>query len=144
MASKHDAPPFRMVIDNGRLVPATPFDQERLDSFRNGLKVKVTFVGDADRVGIRKWWAIISKAVKVCKTPWKTADSASDAIKLAIGVTTHLKTVGDQWREIPRSLSELDDAELDEAVEDMQRVLFKLTGVDPATLRKEAKVDNEV
>ena len=30
------------------------------------------------------------------------------------------------------------------AVEDMQRVLFKLTGVDPATLRKEAKVDNEV
>lgn len=143
MAGKHDQPPFRMTIENGRLVPSTPWDQERLDSFINGLKVKVTFVGDRDSVWIRKWWAIIGKAVKVCKTPWNTAEQASDAIKLAIGVVTYAKTVGNRTIEYPRSLTELTDEELQQAVSDMQDVLFNVTGVDPATLRKEANVEDE-
>ena len=62
--SKHEAPPFRMVIERGKLVPATAYDAERLDTYRSGSTVRVRFVEERDRWGIRKWWAVVNRAVK--------------------------------------------------------------------------------
>jgi hypothetical protein len=52
---KHESPPFRMTVENGRLVPATAYDQERLETYRRGTPVRVRFVEERDRVMIRKW-----------------------------------------------------------------------------------------
>ncbi len=135
--SKHEAPPFRMVIEGGKLVPATPYDAERLDSYRRGTKVAVRFTEEKDRVLVRKWWAVLGLVVKQCKTPWKTKDEASEAIKLALGIVNLTKTIGGDYLAYPKSLTELDDPELQEAVDQMMALVERMTGVDPETLRKE-------
>lgn len=135
--TKHDMLPFKMIVERGRLVPAEPYDAERLDTWRNGTKVNVTFVRDGGRVMERKWWAILNRAVKECKTPWKTANEASEAIKLAIGVVNLSKTVGGAFMQYPKSLTELDDPELDDAVMQMIDVIHHITGVDPDEWKKQ-------
>lgn len=134
---KHETLPFKMTVERGRLVPATPYDAERLDTWRNGTMVNVTFVRDGGRVMERKWWAVLNRAVKECKTPWKNAAEASEAVKLAIGVVNYTKTVGGEFLIYPKSLTELDDPELDDAVRDMLDVVHAVTGVDPEEWKKQ-------
>lgn len=142
--SKTDYPPLRMTIEGGRLVPAGPFDAERLNSYRRGTVVFVRFTEEKDRVLIRKWFAVLGLVLKQCETPWKTRDEAHEAIKLALGIVNLSKTVGGQFMQYPKSLTELDDPELQEALESMIELLSRMTGVDVATLRKEtAHVDEE-
>jgi hypothetical protein len=133
---KHEAPPFRMIIERGKLVPATPYDAERLDTYRTGTPIKVRLVEEKDRILVRKWFAVIGRAVKECATPWKTKDEASEAIKLALGIVNLTKTVGGEFLAYPKSLTELTDPELEEAVEQMLAVLYRITGVDPDDWRK--------
>lgn len=134
--SKHEAPPFRMVIERGKLVPATAYDAERLDTYRSGSTVRVRFVEERDRWGIRKWWAVVNRAVKECPTPWQTAAEASEAIKLALGIVNLTKTVGGEFMAYPKSLTELTDPELEDAVEQMLAVMTRVTGIDPDDWRK--------
>jgi len=142
--TKGDFPALRMTIEGGRLIPAGPFDQERLNSYRRGTVVFVRFTEEKDRVLIRKWFAVLGLVLKQCKTPWKTRDEAHEAIKLALGIVNLSKTVGGQFMQYPKSLTELDDPELTEALENMIELLSHMTGVDVATLRKEtAHVDEE-
>lgn len=142
--SKGDFPALRMTIEGGRLIPAGPFDQERLNSYRRGTVVFVRFTEEKDRVLVRKWWTVLGLVVKQCKTPWKTKEEASEAVKLALGIVNLSKTVGGQFMQYPKSLTELDDPELTEALENMIELLSHMTGVDVATLRKEtAHVDDE-
>lgn len=127
-----------MKVERGpRLAPATPFDAERLETYRLGSTVRVQFVETADRVGVKKWWAVLNRAIKVSNTPWKNAQQASEAIKLALGIVNLGKTVNGKWMQWPKSLTELDDAELDDAVRDMMDLLHRITGVDPSEWRKE-------
>lgn len=141
---KHEAPPFKMVIEGGRMVPATAYDQERLESYRRGTKVNVRLTEEKDRVLVRKWWAIIGKAVKECATPWKTRDEASEAIKLSLGIVNLSKTIAGDWMQYPKSLTELTDPELVEAVEGMVAIIQHITGIDPDDWKKEiADIDAE-
>jgi hypothetical protein len=126
-----------MTIETGRLVPASAHDAERLDSYRRGTVVYVRFTEEKDRVIVRKWWAILGLVVKQCQTPWKTKEEASEAIKLALGIVNLSKTVGGQFMQYPKSLTELTDPELQDAVEQMMELIHHLTGVDPETLKKE-------
>lgn len=137
--SKSDAPALRFVVERGpKLAPASAFDAERLDTFKVGRVLRFTPVEEADRKDIRRWWAILNRAVKDTKTPWRTATQASEAIKLALGIVEYGKTVGGQFMQWPRSLKELDDDELAEAVRDMAALLHKMTGVDPLEWSKES------
>ena len=133
-----DFPALRMTVEGGRLVPATPFDAERINSYRNRSLVLVKLAPPKDRVQIRKWFAILGLVMKQCKTPWDNVDQAHEAIKLALGIVDLSKTITGQFMAVPKSLTELDDPELDEAVLQMIDLLSRLTGVDVATLRKEA------
>lgn len=135
---KHDAPLFKMLIEGGRLVPATAFDAERLDSYRRGTRVNVRFTEEKDRVLVRKWWAVLGLVVKQCDVPWANKEQASEAIKLALGIVNLTKTVGGKFMQYPKSLTELDDPELQEAVDQMMALIERMTGIDPDTLRKEA------
>lgn len=139
MTSKSDAPALRLVVERGpKLSPASAFDAERLDTFKVGRVLRFTPVEEADRKDIRRWWAILNRAVKDTKTPWRTATQASEAIKLALGIVEYGKTVGGQFMQWPKSLKELDDEELAEAVRDMAALLHKMTGVDPLEWSKES------
>lgn len=139
MTSKSDAPALRLVVERGpKLAPASAFDAERLDTFKVGRVLRFTPVEEADRKDIRRWWAILNRAVKDTKTPWRTATQASEAIKLALGIVEYGKTVGGQFMQWPKSLKELDDEELAEAVRDMAALLHRMTGVDPLEWSKEA------
>ena len=139
MSSKSDAPALRLVVERGpKLAPASAFDAERLDTFKLGRVLRLAPVEEADRKDIRRWWAILNRAVKDTKTPWRTATQASEAIKLALGIVEYGKTVGGSFMQWPRSLKELDDDELAEAVRDMAALLHKMTGVDPLEWSKEA------
>lgn len=139
MSSKSDAPALRLVVERGpKLAPASAFDAERLDTFKVGRVLRFTPVEEADRKDIRRWWAILNRAVKDTKTPWRTATQASEAIKLALGIVEYGKTVGGQFMQWPKSLKELDDEELAEAVRDMAALLHKMTGVDPLEWNRES------
>jgi hypothetical protein len=135
--SKSDFPALRMTIDGGRLVPAGPFDAERLNSYRRGTIVYVRFTEEKDRVLIRKWFAVLGLVLKQCQTPWKNKDEAHEAIKLALGIVNLSKTVHGQFMQYPKSLAELEDPELQEALDQMIDLLSAMTGVDVATLKKE-------
>lgn len=135
--TKHESPPFKMVVEAGKLVPATAYDQERLDTFRRGTRVNVSFVRDGGRVMERKWWAILGRAVKECKTPWQTKDEASEAIKLSLGIVNLSKTINGNFMQYPKSLTELEDPELDEAVMQMMGIIQHITGVDPDEWKKQ-------
>ena len=136
--TKGDFPALRMLVEGGRLVPAGQFDQERLNSYRRGTVVYVRFTEEKDRVLVKKWWAVLGLVVKQCQTPWKTKEEASEAIKLALGIVNLSKTVGGQFMQYPKSLKDLDDPELQEALDQMTELLSRITGVDVSTLRKEA------
>ncbi|WPZ13209.1 hypothetical protein T8J41_13695 [Nitratireductor rhodophyticola] len=142
--SKSDTPPFRMIVEKGpRLAPATSGDAERLDTWRAGSQVNVTFVRDGSRPMERKWWAILGLVVDRCNVPWSAKEQASEAVKLSLGIVHYGKTVNGNFMQWPKSLTELSDPELDEAVRDMMDLLHRMTGVDPETLKKEAKVEEE-
>jgi hypothetical protein len=135
--TKSDFPALRMRVERGHLVPAGPFDAERLNSYRNGAIVMCRFTEERERVLIKKWFAIIGLVLKTCETPWKTRDEAHEAIKLALGIVNLSKTVGGEFMAYPKSLTELDDPEMTEALENMTELLSRITGVDVATLKKE-------
>lgn len=135
--SKSDYPALRMRVERGRLVPAAQFDQERLDSYRPGATVMVRMTEEKDRVLVRKWFAIIGLVIKTCETPWKNKDEAHEAIKLALGIVNLSKTVSGQFMQYPKSLTELDDPEMTDALDQMTELLSRMTGVDVETLKKE-------
>jgi hypothetical protein len=142
--SKTDYPALRMKIERGHLVPAGPFDAERLASYRNGTIVMCRFTEERDRILVKKWFAVLGLVLKQCRTPWNNRDEAHEAIKLALGIVNLSKTVGGDYMQYPKSLTELEDPELQEALNNMIDLLSAMTGVDVATLRKETKhVDEE-
>jgi hypothetical protein len=127
-----------MIVETGpRLAPASAFDAERLDTFKIGRVMRFRPVDEADRKDVRQWWACINRALKVSKTPWQNAQQASEAITLALGIVNLGKTVGGQWMQFPKSLNDLDEAELADAVRDMKDLLHKITGVDPDDWHRE-------
>lgn len=138
--SKHNQAPLRMVVEGNRLSPASAFDQERLDSYTRGSVIEVYFWQGRNGALSRKYWSILSRAVKDCPTQWQSADEANDALKLALGITDIGKTVNGQWFIRPGSISfaSMDEAKFREFFESAMAMLQKITGVDPLTLGKEA------
>jgi hypothetical protein len=136
---KSDFPPLHMILEAGKLVPASMYEQERLASYPNGTPFTVSVVSDRGKRTIKRWWLILGLAVRQCETPWQTAEQASEAIKLAIGVVKETKTPGGRIIEYPKSLSELEEPELEQAFELMVAILSRITKVDVLTLKKEAE-----
>lgn len=136
-AAKHQPPPMKMKVERGRLVPATSFDAERLDSYRVGSTVSVRFTADRMRPIERKYRAILGKVIKECKTPWSNAEAAHQALKLACGYVNVGRTMSGEFMQWPRSLVDFDDKEMEDYFESVLALLHSMTGVDPETLRNE-------
>ncbi len=134
---KTDQPPLKMTVEAGRLLPASEYDAERLDTYRRGSTLNVFITHEKQRVDEKKWWAAINRAVKECRTPWPKSAQASEAIKLALGIVNYSKTIGGDYMQYPKSLTELDDGELAEAIRGLFDVLYGVTGVDPEEWKKQ-------
>lgn len=137
--SKDEHPPFLMIIQNGRLVPASQYDQERLDTYRNGTQVRVRFVEEGQRKPIAKWWAILNRAIKETRTPWNSVEAASSHMKKRCGLTeTGIDDAGN-WYSKDISLKRLSDPEIEDAIVIMLDKLYEITGVDHAVWREGVK-----
>jgi hypothetical protein len=134
---KSEFPPLRMVVGPGKLTPADPFTQERLDSFRNG--TIMTLKPAADQTWKRrKYFAILARVVKDCPTKFRNVDEANNELKRLLGITEEGRTVGGVQVIYSRSLSDLEEPEFEEFYEGAMLILHRITGVDPETLSKES------
>lgn len=136
--SKSDAPALRLKVENLRLAPASPYDQERIASYRNGSEVYAVIKQPKNEKLNRKFHAVLARVISDCDTPWKTVDEAKDSLKVALGVTRQVSTIGGDIRRYPGSLADLDDPEFVDFYEGAMAILHKMTGVDPETLGKES------
>jgi hypothetical protein len=135
---KHELPPFRMTVDAGRLTPADPYTAERLDSYRNGSVMFMQPVIDPLSRKRKQYWAILSRVIADCPSPWRRVTEASTALKVALGVVEHGRTIVGVDVRYPRSLNDLTEPEFEDFFEDAMSLLHRVTGVDPMTLGKEA------
>lgn len=132
--------PIRMRVEGMRLVPASAFDQEALSSYQNGAVIQVSFWQGRNPDLLRKFWAILSKVVETCNTPWEDKEEAADALKLALGITDVGSTVNGQMFVRPGSIAfnALDEARFRKFFEDSMMILCRITGVDVEELGREA------
>ena len=132
--------PIRMRVEGMRLVPASAFDQEALSAYQNGAIIQVSFWQGRNPDLLRKFWAILSKVVETCNTPWEDKEEAADALKLALGITDVGSTVNGQMFVRPGSIAfnALDEARFRKFFEDSMAILCRITGVDVEELGKEA------
>lgn len=135
---KTDFPPFRMEIIGGRLSPKTQFDAERLDSFSARRELQVYITQEPNRALQRKFFAVLNKVVKECRTPWRNATQASDALKIAWGHLNRFRKVDGTWGYSPKSLNDFDDDDFQQFFDDSMATLEAMTGVDPLTLKAES------
>lgn len=134
--AKDDAPPLIVVVENGRLVPKYPADAERLASYTNGATLEVTVSRGGKRIQHNIWYALLGGAVKTGRSPWDSIEAADTACRLALDMTELSQTVGGQFMLYPASLWSFTDKELDEKIELLKAIIYRVTGVDPNEFRK--------
>ena len=134
---KHDHPSMQFKVDGGRLVPAGPYEAEVLEAYQRGSEITVTLHQRRSLPLLKKYWAVLRDVVENCKTPWNSPDEASDALKLALGVTDIGKTVKGQWfvRAGSISFASMDQAAFRDFFEKAMAILAEVTGIDPDSLR---------
>ena len=135
---KHESPILRMTVQGDRLVPTAAWEAERLSTYRTGSVVIVIITQQKNRKLERKYWAILNRVVKDCPVPWRTAEDAHRAIRLALGVVEPFVTAGGKMHAEVKSTADMDDPEYQRYYEDAMALLSRLTGVDPETLHLEA------
>lgn len=135
---KHDMPSLQFKVEGGRLVPASPYEAEVLDTYQRGSEITVTLHQKRSLPLLRKYWAVLRDVVTNGNTPWQSADEASDALKLALGVTDISKTVKGQWFIRPGSISftSMDEAAFRDFFEKAMAILAEVTGIDPDELSR--------
>ena len=137
--TKTDHPvPFRMTIQNGRLVPAQALDEERLATYRNGSSVSVIITQEKNRKLERKYWAILHRVVKTCPVRQRTAEDLHKAIRLKLGIVESFTTLSGAIKVELRSTSGMEDQEYSAFFEEAMELLSAETGVDVQTLYAES------
>lgn len=133
---KHDMPSLQMVVQGGHLVPSGPYEQEVISTYQQGAVLTVDMHQKRTLPLLKKYWAVLRDVVANCKTPWNSTEEASDALKLALGVTDIGKTVSGQWfiRAGSISFNSMDQAEFKDFFDKAMAVLAEVTGIDPDAL----------
>jgi hypothetical protein len=133
-----DSPTIAMRIEKGRLVPVSAFDAELLAQWHEGAELNVEAKRIRVRVLERKYFAMLSRLLKVADTPWSNTDTAHEALKLAAGFVEPYKKKNGEWGAHPRHIATFTDAELSEYVEIFYGIILRRFGIDPETLGQEA------
>lgn len=133
-----DGPKISMRVERGRLVPVSQHDFELLDSWREGAIVNVSPVLAQSRPLERRYFAMLSKLLKVTDTPWTNTLDAHESIKLATGFVDPYRKKNGEWSAHARHISTFTDTELSEFFELFCGIVRERFHIDPETLRKEA------
>ena len=135
---KHDHPSLQFSVERGHLVPTGPYEAEVLDSYAPRSIVSVTLSQKRSLPLLKKYWSVLRDVVENCKTPWNSRDEASDALKLALGVTDIGKSVEGKWFIRPGSISfdSMDEPAFRDYFEKAMAILARVTGIDPDELSK--------
>jgi len=133
-----DGPKISMKVENHRLVPISAFDQEMLDAWREGAIVNVSPVLAEIRPLEKRYWAMLTKLLKVAHTPWSNTKTAHQTLKEATGFIDPFQKEDGSWDHDERHLASFTDSELNEYFELFCGIVRKRFGIDPETLRKEA------
>lgn len=120
------------------MVPMTPFDQERLLSYRNGAEVSVVITQEVASWRRRKYWAILNKVVETCQVKARTAQDLHDAIRREIGFVDAYHSNGTNLRITLKSTSKLDEQAFTAFFNEAMETLSEWTGLDAETLGKES------
>jgi hypothetical protein len=131
---KHEAPPLRMKVLNGTLLPTSAWDQERIDTYRNGSILNVHITQEKNRKLERKYWAILGEVIKSCPVKQRDKEALHKAIRLKLGVVDAYFTFSGQLKVEVKSTSTMDDPEYQRFYEDAMALLHEETGVDPEQL----------
>lgn len=135
---KHEAPAFRMIVQDGHLVPAAAWDQERLSTYRNRSTVNVHITQEKNRKLERKYWAILHRVVAQCPVRQRTAEDLHKAIRLKLGIVDAFWTIDGRLRVEIKSTSTMEDPEYSAFYEEAMALLQEITGVNPETLSAES------
>lgn len=138
MAKAEQSPPFQMTVENGRLAPVTPWDAERLSTYRNGSNVNVVITQEKASWRQRKYWAILNAVVKSCPVKQRRAEDLHKAIRLKLGIVDSFTTLGGSIKVELRSTTSMDEQEFEAFYHEAMDLLRDVTGVDVETLGKEA------
>jgi hypothetical protein len=137
MATKDDTPPFRVTVERGgRLAPATPYDQERLDSYRPGTVLTMRLTEDTQDPMIKKWWAVLGAVITHCDTPFSNKTAASDYFKVSLGILD-FKVIQGQKIVGVGSLKDLSQSERAQIVDQMIGMVEDAYNVDVEALLNE-------
>lgn len=147
--AKGDTPPFQMDVVDGKLVPASAWDAERLSTYRPNLdargnllapRVSVVITQEVASWARRRYWAILGVIVKTCKLPprVRTAQDLHDAVRKQMGFVDSHSSDGKTLTVKLKSTSKLDDQQFEAFADEAYAELSEMTGVDVMTLSKEA------
>lgn len=134
-------PPFSMTLQGGRLSPDNAWDAERLASYSNGSRLSVQITSERNDKLRRKWWAILGQVVKSTGL-FPTASKASEIVKEDLALTDSYKRDG-KWIMETRSLTDMGEEELLDAVQRMMDYIHDLTGIDMDQWNKETPDQGE-
>lgn len=136
--SKHEAPPFRMIVQGGRLVPAAAWDAERLATYRNGSAVSVRITQEKNRKLERKYWAILNRVVETCGVKQRSAEELHRAIRYELDMVEGFSTIDGQLRIEVKSTAGMEEPEYRQFFEDAMGLLRDKLNIDPETIGAEA------
>lgn len=136
--SKREAPAMKLTIENGRLVPASAWDQERLLTYRNHSTINAYITQDKMRKRERQYWAILDLVIKTCGVAQRTSEDLHDHIKLKLGFVNAKFDDNGKLKVTLKSTKLMEDQEYEGFFKEAMGFLFDMTGVDPMTLKKES------
>jgi hypothetical protein len=136
-----DFPSLQMIVEKGRLVPASQLDAELIDDYPNGTELSVDVQQKRSLKLLRKYWWVLGDLVENAPTPWHDKVEASDALKLASGICDVGKDADGKWYRRPGSiaLAAMDEQRFRRYYDLSISVLARVTGVSPDELRDRYK-----
>ncbi|MCV0371625.1 hypothetical protein [Filomicrobium sp.] len=135
---KSEAPPLRLILDKGRLVPASAWDAERLATYRNGSTVSARITQEKNRKLERKYWSILTRVVDTCAVKQRTSEELHRAIKWELDMVEGFSTIDGHLRVEVKSTAGMEEPGYSQFFEDAMCLLREKLDIDPETLGAEA------
>lgn len=131
-------PPLFCTVEGGKLVATNQHDYERLMSWKAKTVVKVWIGNEGSNPLFRRWFGTIGWYLKNTELPWGDTDAAHTALKTVIGMHKSKPGVDGKIEKVLLSLNDIkNDSELENYVRQMEDILYRMTGVDRETMRRE-------
>jgi DNA-binding transcriptional ArsR family regulator len=132
MAKRKDTPAITCLLEKGKLVPVSAYDQELLMKWREGTVLNIEPSEAKPRPTEKRYFAALTELVKVGQTDWSSTDEAHEVIKSRLGLVTPVRKADGSWGSNSRHISSFTDAELEELWEYLVELGYTRYGINLA------------